>query len=111
MMGLPGIQEMSNKSGDLYEFNFDVDPDRIKIRLNIQVIIIRSTTIYPEDNLVATIQSSKIAWSNEDKIIFEREDPSGGFIDCRWEDFETSGSIPMNAKDGEYYLKLDGKNQ
>ena len=72
--------EMSNKSGDLYEFNFDVDPDRIKIRLNIQVIIIRSTTIYPEDNLkYATIQSSKIAWSKI-KLYLKEKPLTGGLL-------------------------------
>ncbi len=102
-------EEMVKNKTDFHEVSIEIDPERIKIQLNIQVVIIRSLTIYPKNNQnFATTETSKIAWSPVDKIIFQRDQIiKGGFIDIRWADFESDSKIPMPARKAMHFLKTD----
>ena len=103
--------EMVKKETDFYEVSIEIDPARIQFRLTLQVIIIRSLTIRPKNNLnFATMETSKIAWSTLDRIIFQKEEFfKGGFIDIKWVDFESSSRVPLSAKKAMFHLNTNGE--
>ena len=103
--------EMVKQETDLYDVSIEIDPARIQFRLTLQVIIIRSITIRPKNNLnFATMETSKIAWSTLDRIIFQKEEFfKGGFIDIKWDDFESSARVPLSAKKAMFHLNTNGE--
>jgi len=103
--------EMVKQETDFYEVSIEIDPERIQFRLTLQVIIIRSLTIRPKNNLnFATMETSKIAWSTLDRIIFHKEEFfKGGFLDIKWVDFESSSRVPLSAKKAMFHLNTNGE--
>ena len=104
-------KEMVRQEEDIYQASLEIDPKRIHFRLTLQVIIIRHLTIQPKNNHnFATMETSKIAWSPLDKILFQKEnDFKGGFIDIKWEDFESSSRVQLSAIKAMSFLETNGE--